>query len=432
MLNQTFGPFSAERDSELLQYFHKTEFIHKLLLAAPGEGPFLLLSRPGAGKTALKKWLLSDESPYDAIALDANKGRVFVDDPEFNDEDYRALLRAELLSGVLGELIIRKPKLPKKRTKEQEQLYNEAENCLENGWWAVATSFFSDRFAGLQILGCGFNLHKDQRRQYLDKIRRNDVSERALSALRALIATEDRNFCLIGDNPEHVVGQGGDLIDRANALRIGALLNVLAEIYSTSLRVVVFTKFHIFDSIQDNYTDYSHFADGVARLEWTDTDLLEFVRLRVEKRFRAKWNQVFTVGEKTFAKNVLPWLVNGPRDLLFLLALAQSSASGGRVSEEDLLKASTQLRDEKYKEMSRLFGGVYPGIDAFCRAAVTVVRALNPPLTTKGVDAAIDAGISDPNGPLHGIRRKYDWVINVQAGAPRASSILGILARLFS
>jgi hypothetical protein len=428
MTQRSFGPLSAERDAHLLSYFHQTSFITQFMSAPPGDGPFLVLSRPGAGKTALKKWMLSDESPNTAISLDANTARVFVDDPAFNDEDYRALLRAELLTGVLGELIARAPPTGKKgQSKDFQEAYKEAKECVENQFWKIATSFFKERFAGLQILGTGFTLHKDERRRYLDQVRRKNLADRALKALEKLIAIENRRFCVVVDNPEYIVGQGLTLTDRPNAFRIGALLNLLAEIHTAGLRVAAFTKFHVLDSVQENYTDYSHFADGVVQLEWTEDDLIQFVVLRLEKRMGAKWSDIFAPSQKAFAELVFPRLINGPRDLLFLLSQAQATAAGAKLSKENLLGASTQLRDDKYKEMSRLFGGIYPGVDAFCKAAITVVRDLKSPLTTRSVDDAIDGSISNPDGPLHGIRGKYNWVINVQAGIPRASALLGAL-----
>src|SRR5262249_22550025 len=157
------------------------------------------------------------------------------------------------------------------------------------------------------------------RRRYLDQVRRKDVANKALKALERLTAIENNKFYLVVDNPEYIVGQGLALTDRSNAFRIGALLNLLAEMHTAGLRVAAFTKFHIFESIQEHYTDYSHFADGVARLEWTADDLIQFVSLRVEKRMGLKWNEVFSLNQKAFADLVFPRLINGPRDLLFLL-----------------------------------------------------------------------------------------------------------------
>ncbi|WP_146101316.1 hypothetical protein [Bradyrhizobium sp. AC87j1] len=428
MSQASFGPLSAERDAHLLDYFHRTAFIQNILSAPSGDGPFLILSRPGAGKTALKKWLLSKDSPYATISLDATTARVFVDDPSFNDEDYRTLLRAELLAGLLGELIGRNPAQQRKaQSKTLRDAYAEAEDFVTKNFLESVVDFVKDRFASLQILGTGFSLSKEERGRYLKQVRRKDLASAALKCLENVTAAEKHRFCLVVDNPEYIVGHGLALTDRANAFRIGALLNLLAEIHTAGLRVAAFTKFHVFDSVQEHYTDYSHFADSVARLEWTRDDLIEFVSLRVRKRLKSEWNDVFGLTQKDFADLVFPRIINGPRDVLFLLSEAQSASAGVKLSNDNLLSASTQLKDDKYKDMSRLFGGIYPGVDAFCKAAVAVVRDLKPSMTTQSVDAAIDSSISDPHGPLHGIRAKYDWVINVQAGIPRASALLGTL-----
>lgn len=429
---RTFGPLSAEQDTTLLDYFHETKFVKSLMESKPGEGPFLILSRPGAGKTALKKWLLADERSFISLPLDAEKARVFIDDPLFTEDDYRTLLRAELLSGILDELINNMPDLPAKKNCTPHQLslskaYTDANKCINKGWWKTATSFLSERLAGLQILGCGFNLREDKRRQYLDSIRRNNVAAKALSALRSILSIEKDKYCLVVDNPEYIVGLGKDLTDRSNALRIGAFINILAEIHTVGLRVMVFTKYQIHQSIQENYCDYSHFSDGVSMLEWTKHDLLSFVKLRVKERLKSDWKKIFNISQTDFVNNVFPCLVNGPRDLLYLLKKAQKAAAGSKLTEEHLLLASNQLREDKYKEMSRLFGGIYPKVDVFCKASVSIIRTLPPPLTMESVDDAINMSISDPVGPLNGIRAKYDWVIDVQAKIPRASVLLGTM-----
>ena len=149
--------------------------------------------------------------------------------------------------------------------------------------------------------------------------------------------------------------------------------------------------------------------------------------MRVQKIFGVEWKNKFDLSKKVFSEEIFPLLVNGPRDLLILLNKAEDNRTKSKITTDDLSEVAHFLRDEKYNEISRLYGGTYDGIDAFCREAINVVKTMQAPLSTKLVDDTLNGSISDPEAPLHELRKKYDWIVNVQSGVPRASMILGAL-----
>lgn len=435
MTQNGFGPLAAEKDSNLLDYFHMTEFALRLVAAPPGEAPFLMLSRPGAGKTALKRWLLSDQAPGMAIPFDASNGRVFVEeDTDLTDDDYSVLLRAELGVALLGALNDRAPKIPakKSRTLEQQSLadtYARAKDCLENTYWRAVKGFF-DRLAGFSVLGSGLQLHKKDRQKYLDTIRRSGVADTAVDVIAALAEHHPDPLRLVVDNPENVVGRGSDLTSRENAIRLGALLDALSEIHARGLNVTAFTKYHVFEAVRDHYIDFSHFANGVGRLEWTADDLVGLVKLRIEKRMGSTWKKTLGFSENEFRDVVLPVLVNGPRDLLFLLGRARGNAVA-KMGLDDLMGATPDLREEKFQDMTRLFGERYDGIRAVCKALVDVASSLDSPFSFERLEAAVKTDLSDAKaGRLYPLRSKYDWIIDVPLGAPRATDLLSQLGAL--
>src|SRR5262249_16351321 len=151
-------------------------------------------------------------------------------------------------------------------------------------WKQSVGKFFSQNFVGISILGCGFTLKPEDRRSYLQELRRTNRLSAARNILEGMIAK--KNVALVLDDPEFIVGEGLDDVTPENARRLGAFLSVLAEVHSIGIRVIVFLKEHILQNIRAHYTDFQHFADRIEGLEWTADDLIQMLQCRVLTRLK--------------------------------------------------------------------------------------------------------------------------------------------------
>jgi len=301
-----FGPLASQNDSALLSYFHATKQASSLVDFSNARSPFILVARPGAGKTALLKWLETFSKDPLTIVFKARTTRLSLGDSMLNVGDIRVMIAAELFAALISEIV--------ERGQLSGKTLKEAKDFLSKGWTKILGGFFRQNFVGLSILGVGFTLKPDERRSYLQEIRRTDRLTAGRAVLES-VAAQTKIACVM-DDPEEIVSEGLDEITAENARRLGAFLSVLAEVHSLGVRVVVTLKEHILQNMRANYSDFQHFADRIEGLEWTSDDLVRMLERRVSKRLRTTWNNVFEFNQQALRQKLFPLLVNGPRDLL--------------------------------------------------------------------------------------------------------------------
>jgi hypothetical protein len=164
-----FGPITSQGDTQLIEYFHITNQISLKFSQKFGRNGFIMVVRPGGGKTALFTWLSRGPHGKKVISINNDVVRFIIkDDETATSDDHRILISAELFTALISE-IFKNEKLP-------ALLKAKCEDYLTNTWGSL-WSFFGTKFEGLQILGCGFSLQASDRQNYLDKIRKEKNSK---------------------------------------------------------------------------------------------------------------------------------------------------------------------------------------------------------------------------------------------------------------
>jgi hypothetical protein len=91
-----FGPLAAQADPEILHYFYTTDQVKKIIYnPVSGPGQFIMVSRPGGGKSALFEWMASPQSALQAMVIRGAHHRIIPPDPSMNVDDYRTLAFGE-------------------------------------------------------------------------------------------------------------------------------------------------------------------------------------------------------------------------------------------------------------------------------------------------------------------------------------------------
>lgn len=390
-----FGPVAAQNDSHLLEYFHVTSQVEELLKVSDHPKPFLFATSAGVGKTALVRWLQYGDVPRLCIVLEKPRVRLTDLDEQLNIDDIRTIIQAELSTAVISHIEQESP--PKLDDKKR------LSDFMRNKWFRMTKSFFGERFSGLQILGCGFTLQPKQRIEYLAKIRTSNTANEAFGL--ACTVARELDAMLVLDNVEHVVTQGLDHTNAANAKRIGAFLSVLSLFHSSGFQVLALTKEHVRTAVQTHYEDFSHFEAGIANLIWLAADLTQMIQSRIETRLKATWNDVFRFGTDSFA-DVFGFITNGPRDLITLLNAAGRKTNS--ITLPTIRAAVPSLCRSKWSEISTQFGTQWPRIDAVARAVLDRV----PPqgLRIETLKERIRKDFSTTGTALHSLRKAANWI----------------------
>jgi hypothetical protein len=403
-----FGPLAAQNDQQLLSYFHKTEQADDVVNFKKPLSSFLFVARPGAGKTALLRWLRDQSGNAVPLVVGPDDTRLFWDDAASNIGDIRVMIGAELGAALISEIVERRLGSAKNLRK--------AEQFIAKGWLGVVGGFFKRKFSGLSILGCGLSLRGDERRDYLHEIRTTGRSDAARTVLRDFAGNV--NILLVIDDPELIVGQGLVDVTRENALRVGAFLSVLADLHASGIRVIVFLKEHIVQNALAYYPDFRHFVDRIDGLEWKSQDLIGMLQERVTKRLHSTWDEIFDLSAEEMEREILPFLVNGPRDLLRICNAAGKLK--GKVTKDSLQKVIKTLRSDKWVELSSNYGDQWPKIDLFARAMISAIVAKHPrgKIRSGEINALFEDQHADPSSAIHALRKKESWVDNAKWDEP--------------
>lgn len=415
-----FGPLAAQNDDRLLTYFHKTKQASAILNFRVPLSWFIFVARPGAGKTALLKWVESSPGGHVSLVVKPDQTRLFSDDAISNTGDIRVMITAELFTALVSELTERSLGSPEAQRAGKE--------FLAKGWLSVVGGFFKHKFSGLSILGCGFTLKPNERRDYLRELRRTKQADAARKVLGKFGQNVD--VCLLVDDPELIVGQGLVDVTPENALRVGAFLSVLADLQSLGVRVLAFLKEHVLQNVRANYPDFRHFADRIEGLEWTEDDLLEMLVRRVTTRLKSRWDAVFAFDQETMRSEILPFLVNGPRDLLYLCNLA--GKRDGKLTKPNLEKGIAVLSSDKWGELASHYGKQWQSIDLFGRAMGTALMAKyrKKPIPPGGIKEVFLTNYQDPDSEIHSLRKTVDWIDRAKWDSPPVDERLFLIGCL--
>lgn len=398
-----FGPLAAQNDDQLLKYFHKTQQAEAMIDFKKPLSSFIFVARPGSGKTALLRWLENEQGNFSALVIRSEETRLFSDDVISNLGDLRVMVEAELTAALISEILVRKLGSSKSQA--------DAQDFLSKRWTKVVGRFFTRKFAGLSILGCGFTLKPEERREYLSEIRNTAKTKEARTLLKNL--AKEGNILIAVDDPELIVGRGLIDVTPENAVRLGALLSIVCNLHSMGIRVVVFLKEHILQNLSANYLDFRHFGDRIEGLEWSGNDLLEMLRQRVSKRLGTRWEDVFALSTDALRDQVFPFLINGPRDLLSLCNLA--GKEDGKITKGRFDKVIRALRSEKWSELASNYGKQWEKVDQFAQALMSALSTnfagnLIPP---GGIKKFFEAEHANPQSEIFTFR-KIAWIDNAK------------------
>lgn len=396
-----FGPLAAQDDLDILKYFHETAQLTRLYKSKDVPNNFIYVARPGGGKTALVKWLDSGNLNRMIIPVRPARTHLVSTDDDLNAEDHKILIQTELLTEIISELL-----KGKKLTKELEK------ECRQyiSTWWKSIKKLFKNRFQGFAILGFGFTLSPSDRQSYLREIKRTNRLQEGEDLFTKV--SQKLSPIIVVDNPESMVARGLTEVSTDNAKRVGAFLSVLNHLHSTGCQVSLFIREHVLQSVVKHYADSTHFEDRIEGIEWTEDDLIDMLGLRVKTRLKRTWEQVFTIPQKALRREVLPFLVNGPRDLLYICN--QAGKGGQRISKPMLTKMIITLRNKKWTEMEKQFGTQWPNISLFAR---TVVKLISNRITAKAIPLVkireiVKHDFETPDTELHNLRKahKDSWI----------------------
>ena len=412
-----FGPPAAQNDVDLLSYFHVTRQAKSMIDFSMANPAFMYVARPGAGKTALRRWLAENSKNHMTIVITSEKTRLSSDDESLNSGDIRLIVEVELITAILSEVV--------KTKRGSEKARKKAKDFLSAGWDEVMGKFFKEKLGGLSILGCGFSLKPEDRKNYLKEIRQSDRLSSARKALKEL--TKELNILLVVDDPELVVGEGLDELTPNNARRVGALLSVLAIVHSLNARVIVLLRENILQNTREHYTDFQHFDGQIEGLEWTSQDLIELLNRRITTRMGTTWDRVFTVTSKTLEEKLFPYLVSGPRDLVTLSNLA--GKDGGKIPMARYTNAFRSYRSKKWDDLHTYYSAQWPGIDRFAKALITALteKYNDRNIPINGINEEFEAQFIDTDSEIHRLRTSEPWIDRLKWESPPVDERLFIM-----
>ncbi len=203
------------------------------------------------------------------------------------------------------------------------------------------------------------------------------------------------------------------------------------QLHALGIQVIVFVKENILQAVQEHYRDFSHFEDRIEGLEWTEADLLNMLKLRLEKRLGLPWGNVFTLGEEAFKQEVFPYLINGPRDLIYVCNTAGRS-SEQRITKANLEKSIDALRASKWGEITRQYNRQWPRIDEFARSIITtvIVKSSREQITRSKFRSVVESEFASAGSALHTLRKQENWINTALWASPTIEERLFLIGCL--
>lgn len=411
-----FGPLAAQGDPQLLSYFCKTPQISRLTdPLRSGPSKFIVVSRPGAGKSAIFKFVKSQNSGFPAFVIQGAERVIFPHDDQTMSLDLcRSLAFGELAAAFISWA---RASLPLSiAVKRQIQIFQ-----AKQGFKKIFTKAGRE-IVGLNILGTGFSLAPRDRSQYLEVLRSSAFTDEAKRLIK-LLADQSPSPAIVVDDPEYMVVHGLTEVSKENSIKLGALLEGLERIDSVGVRTPTFIREHIHRAVLDHYTDASHYADRVTGLGWTSDSLLDLLHERLKHRLKREWSDVFPLEKQQFSEQVFPFLVNGPRDLLYICNLAGENLP---INEASLLKAIKESQRGQWLELKRQFDTSFPGFQKFAIASARMIvqnfglKEFDP----AGFDDLIDNGLTRVGSDIYDLRGQNEWVDELAHTPRRAAELL--------
>ena len=411
-----FGPLSARDDADLLKYFHKTDQANDLVQFRTPKSDFLFVARPGAGKTALVRGLESEVWGGRCLKITPDRFRVSDPTGRLNPADLRLILSSELLALVISDIA--------EKSADGGDIQKACKSFSGGTWKKITRKFFGKELKGLTILGCGFTLKEAARLDYVSELRSSRFEEEAESFLREW--RSEIRLVLVMDDPELIVSEGFDSLTPENAARIGVLFSVLTSLHGSGVRIAAMLREHVLEAVRSQYENFQHFSDRISGLQWGEDDLLDLLKLRVRVRMEKKWGEVFAESEAVFQDEVFPYLVDGPRDLLFLCNSAVKRALP--ISITEIRRYLRPLRSQKVTEIGKRHRSHWPGIDRFCVSVIEILKQQFPEgrFPNGAVTEEFEQAFSDPGSPIGLLRtsKKMGWLDLVRWDSPKADEIL--------
>lgn len=410
-----FGPASAENDDDLLSYFHVTKQVKSITDFATDCEPYIYVARQGGGKTALKKWLASCSGATCTIVASNETIRMYFDDDTLTSGDLELLMLAELsthiISDVAGLNVL------------TNGLAGEASAFIKERWQSIVGKFFNEKVEGFQILGSGLSLKPSKRQAYLAEIRGSQHVDTALGLLKRICSAQ--SIILVVDNPETIVGSGIEPT-KADAIRVGTLLKVLGKIHSKGVRVTAFIRENILQSVNVHYTDFQHYSDQVEGISWTAEDLCCLLEARVKKRMESNWEHVFAFKKQSLIKNVLPLLLNGPRDLIRLSNLAYRDQDS-KIRTSNYTSEFEDYKKQNWTDLNKYYGDSWPQIGQFAKAVILAIIENHGAgmFPASDVDEVFHDLYTDKQSALGSLRKSVPWIDHAKYESP------SVAARLF-
>lgn len=412
-----FGPLAAQLDNNLLDYFHETEQINELFSNGVIPKDFIVIARPGGGKTALFKWLESSKKDSRFYFIKSVNTNLTSGDNDLNIEEYKTIVQVELFTALISESI--------NNNYLSGELLQEAKKYINDDWKKSIGKFFKEKFEGISILGCGFNLKTEEKRDYLNTIKatgKPKKSEELIAKISNIV-----NLKVIIDDPEYIVGRGLDISNSDNFIRIGALLSVFGLLHSYGIQVLVFIKEHIIQGVQKNYPDYSHFSDCISGLKWSSNDLICLLNNRILTKIKSDWENVFDFTQENMIKDIFPLLINGPRDLLYLCN--NTKLLNGKLHKNNILKTAAFLKNEKWDELLVQYDNQWPKIIPFTQ---TILRLLTNNLNKKELtkvelNKLLESELTKTSSELGQLRKSETWIYNCMWLNPKVDERLFFL-----
>jgi hypothetical protein len=426
MANQhaPLGPPAADSDPDLLSYYYETNEVQALLGAHGSDAPCILVAPPGSGKTALLRWLKGKSHAFDVVSVQAKKFRPLPDDDNLAEPDVELVIRYELSKFALGEWF----EFQHPGSDSIRQAYDRSEGSL----LGRIGNTLNRRIGSISVMGFGVSLNPAERRQYLHDLRASESAD-FMEDLLLKAATTQRPLIVAVDNPEKIVVRS-DATEEQNVQRTGVLLSVLESLQTQGARILALTRDNVFASVA-SYVDYGHFSYSSTWLTWTSDDLVGVIADRVDKRLQRQWDATFALTKDQFKEQVIPWVVDGPRDLILLCNNALEIRPDAVADLQSFERSVPALLTHKLNAVHGHYKTQYPRIREYIEAAAAEVAVQfdNNDISKNDLRACIVNKSRDGSSQLYMLQRDQRWISELQSGAGRIERFLydlGVIGRI--